>query len=162
MSNDPKLNIDVVFVPSEDRLRLSLRLGEERTDWWFTRRMVTELVSRWVQKMKEVGLPQIKVAGLASMQRDLSQEHAMSLEFDGPASSSSAPSPAQLTLLATEVNLSVSESECNIIFKNGKAHSQLKLTRKEAHAFLEMLANKAKSAGWLQSPLWPEWLGGSL
>ena len=162
MSKEPKLIIDVAYNAGEDRLRMSLRLGKDRTDWWLTRRLTTLMVTRCMQKMVEVGLPKLSVPGVAPIERDLSQEHALSLEFDGPASQSSDASPAQHTLLASELSLSVNELECVIVLKSDKAHSQLKLTRKEAHAFLEMLASKAKSAGWLESPHWPGWLGGNI
>lgn len=109
--------------------------------------------------MAEVGLPQLQMPGVNPMPRNLSQEHALSLEFDGPSLNPEIANPAQVVLLATEVSLSVSELECVFVLKAGKASSQLKLTRKEAHAFLEMLARKAKDAGWLKLPQWPEWLG---
>ena len=138
---------------------MSLRLEKHRTDWWLTRKLVTLLISRLVNKMQEVGLPQMNMPGLNQMPRNLSLEHSLSLEFDAPTFNPAVSCPLHEVLLATEVSFSVTETESLVVFRGGKNLSELKLTRKEAHAFLEMMARKVKEAGWIDSVQWPEWLG---
>lgn len=159
MSDTSKIHIDLSYLASEDRLLLSLRSGLQRSDWWLTRRLTSLMVLHWIQKMDQVGLPELNLPGVSKIKRNLSQEHSLSLEFDGPAHNALLLKSIEETSLATEVTLSVSELECIVEFKSAHETAKVKLTRKEAHAFLEMLAGKARVAGWLTLAHWPEWIG---
>jgi hypothetical protein len=117
------------------------------------------LISHWLQKMEQVGLPNLILPGVAKLQRNLSQEHELSLEFDGPSPNTSLTNEMGKASLTSEISLSVGELGCDLVFKSNQDNTQIKLTRKEAHAFLEMIAGKAKTAGWLNAPQWPDWLG---
>jgi hypothetical protein len=117
------------------------------------------MVLNWLQKMDQVGLPEINLSGVSKIKRNLRQEHFLSLEFDGPSTNPFVSKSLEQTFLVTEITLSVSESECIVVLKSTNDTSKVKLTRKEAHAFLEMLASKARAAGWLTLAQWPDWIG---
>jgi hypothetical protein len=160
MSNVSKIHIDLRYLASADRIHLSLRSGVHRSDWWLTRRLTSLIVSHWLYKMGQVDLPELNLPGVSKIKRNLAQEHVLSLEFDGPLLKPVISTSIEQPLLATEATLSVSESECIVVFKSSTNDtSKVKLTRKEAHAFLEMLAGKARAAGWLTLAQWPEWIG---
>lgn len=145
---------------------MSLRSVPPPVDWWLTRRMLLAWVSAWLAQLQAVDLP--PVAGL-SLARDLGTEHRLSLEFDGPVTTPPEPesepdphnSKPPKTWLLHEVTITVQPTGCVVLLKakNQEMALQLDLTRKEAHAVLEMLALKARNVGWLEKPLWPDWLG---
>ena len=156
-TENTSLQMDLTYLPVEDRLLLSLRKNSEQAHWWLTRRLSTALVAALADKLEKVGLPSLPFQRKVP-ERDLSQEHALSLEFDGPQTKKAANAPAENVLLMHEVTLTVTELECTLILKSQTKHSQMSLTRKETHALLEMLASKARHAGWLEHTHWPVWL----
>ena len=72
------MELDLSYLPQEDRMRLSLR---GQADWLVTRSLLTKLLPVWVERLESIELPNV---GIPLGQRDLSQEHALSLEFEGP------------------------------------------------------------------------------
>jgi hypothetical protein len=152
------LQMDLTYLPAKDRLLFTLRKGQEQADWWLTRRMVTAWVLALADKLEAVALPLVSLSQLQSAERNLGQEHALSLEFDGPKPKATASTHKQSALLLQEVSLTVTDLECSLVLKAPPQSSHLVLTRKETHALLEMLATKARQAGWVQQPQWPAWL----
>jgi hypothetical protein len=146
------MQIDLTYLPAEDRMRLSLR---GHADWWITRILLIKLINAWVQKIEGIDLPDI---GIPLGHRDVGQEHAMSLEFDGPTSSPQKLEPTKEATLLQEVTLSIDPLGANLVFKGQGTESNLQLTRKESHMVLEMLASKAKAVGWTDTVIWPNWL----
>lgn len=153
------MNLDISHHPDQDRLRLSLRQGGQRRDWWLTRRLVLAWVESWLAQLQAVALP--AVAGL-ELPHDVQTEHRLALEFDGPAPvrvpAGAAPAPEEQWLLQ-ELTLSVQPTGTVLTLQAAQQQVQIQLTRKESHAVLEMLARKARAAGWLNAPAWPDWLG---
>jgi hypothetical protein len=89
----------------------------------------------------------------------LGQEHALSLEFDGPQPSNFKPTQASKDVLLFEIKLTVDALGAKLHLVGQGRESQLALTRKESHTFLEMLAQKARLVGWLDTVQLPQWLG---
>lgn len=125
--------------------------------------MTLPLVQTWVKQLETICLPE--VAGI-QLPRDLGLEHQLALEFDGPRQLAQAqPSThpalgmAQGEGLLQEVTLNVEPIGCMLVLKCPEQHQSFELTRKESHAVLDMLAGKARAAGWLEQPDWPGWLG---
>ena len=137
------MELDLTYLAQEDRMRLSLR---GQADWLVTRSLLLKLLPAWVAKLQGIDLPAI---GIPLGPRDLGQEHALSLEFDGPQPSNFKPTQASTDVLLFEIKLTV----------DALGAKQLALTRKESHTFLEMLAQKARAVGWLDTVQLPQWLG---
>ena len=95
------MQLDLLYLPHEDRMRLSLR---GKVDWLITRSLLLRLVAVWIEQLQKIDLPN---AGIALGQRDVRQEHARSLEFDGPQASSKALSASAQTQLLQEIDLTV-------------------------------------------------------
>ena len=154
------MNLDVYYSAEEDRLRLSLRDHNNRTDCWLSRRILLAWINGWLRQLDAVNLPQ--VAGV-DLPRDLGAEHRLSLEFDGPVS---APEvlhtiPPRSEWLRETLSLTV-QATGSVLTLNGQGNQMsFELTRKESHAVLDMLAAKARVVGWLDTPQWPVWLGTS-
>ena len=155
------LHLDLAYLAEEDRVLLTLYKENIRLDWWLTRRMAVALVSAWIEKLELIGFPQIEIAQFQNPERNLPQEHELSLEFDGPKSKKLNSKSTQNTELIKEVTISVSQVECALLIKAENRSTQLNLTRKESHALLEMISSKARHAGWIEIPNWPNWLGGN-
>ncbi len=154
------LQLDLAYIAEEDRVLITFFKDRDRVDWWLTRRMGIALVNAWIEKLEVIGFPQIAVAQLQKSDRNLPLEHELSLEFDGPKLKKVKTYPSQNTALIQEVFISVSLVDCVLLFKAIGKSTQLSLTRKESHAFLEMIASKAREANWVDIPDWPNWLGG--
>ena len=148
------MKIDFAYVTTEDRMRLSL---EGQSDWYMTRSLLLKLVSAWIDKLNEIDLPSV---GIPLGLRDIGQEHALSLEFDGPTSTHQPQSPAVDAKLLQEVTLTVDALGAKLVLRGQDVQTQLSLTRKESHMVLEMFAKKAKGVGWTDGVVWPEWLAG--
>ena len=147
------MQIDLTYLPIEDRMHLSLR---NHSDWLITRNLLIKIVAAWVEKIESIELPNI---GVPLGQRDVVQEHTLSLEFDGPTNTkkpSELPSSAHLLI---EVTLTVDAMSTQFVLRSAGKEAQLTLTRKESHVVLEMLAQKARVVGWLAPVNWPHWLG---
>jgi hypothetical protein len=153
------IQLDLDYLANEDRLLLTIKKNGEFSDWWLTRRLTSALVGAWIEKLELIGLPELTLAQLQSSQRNLPQEHALSLEFDGPQIKKPKIATPQNPMLIKEITISVTKIDCAIVLKAECKSTQLNLTRKEAHACLEMIASKSKQAGWLITLHWPNWLG---
>jgi len=147
------MELDLTYFEQEDRMRLSLH---GQIDWLITRSLLLKLLPAWVAKLQSIDLPSI---GIPMGPRDLGQEHALSLEFDGPQSSNFKPTQASVASLLFEIKLTVDEMGAKLNLMGQGVESKLTLTRKESHTLLEMLAQKAKVVGWLDSVQLPRWLG---
>jgi len=132
---------------------LSLR---GQADWLVTRSMLLKLLPAWVAKLQSIDLPSV---GIPLGPRDLGQEHALSLEFDGPQSTNFKRAQASDDTLLIEIKLTVDAMGAKLHLICQGRESQLALTRKESHTLLEMLAQKARVVGWLDAVQLPHWLG---
>ena len=147
------MHLDLTYLPLEDRMRFSVR---GRADWLITRSLLLRLVVIWVQKLQEINLPTV---GFPLGERDISQEHALSLEFDAPKFSANTYTPAAQMLLLHEVTLSVDALGVKLATRGHGLEMEMSFTRKESHMVLEMLAQKAREAKWLEAVDLPDWLG---
>jgi hypothetical protein len=147
------MKIDLSYLLAEDRMHLSVA---EQSGWLITRSLLIKLVNAWVDKHQKVDLPDV---GFSLGNRDIGQEHALSLEFDGPTTSQKKPPTQVKSRLLQEVTLTVDSVGAKLVLRGEELETNLTLTRKESHLVLEMLANKAKVVGWLHKVAWPDWLG---
>jgi hypothetical protein len=147
------MKINLCYMPEQDRLRLSI---QGHADWLVTRNLLLKLVSAWLEKLKVVDLPNV---GFSLGDRDIRQEHALSLEFDGPTSNQQKIFQDIKSILVHEITLTVDPIGVKLVMSGEGAKTNLILTRKEAHLVLEMLAKLAREAKWLNEVVWPSWLG---
>lgn len=147
------MKIDLTYLAAEDRLCLTFR---GQGGWLITRSLLLKLVPAWIEKLQTVNLPTV---GFSLGERDLGQEHALSLEFDAPTTSQQKPEPETNARLLQEVTLSVDAVGAKLVLRGDGVETNLTLTRKESHLVLEMLASKARAVNWLDGVVWPEWLG---
>jgi hypothetical protein len=140
------MKIDLSYLPEEDRLCLSL---QGQGGWLITRSLL-------IDKLQKVDLP---VVGFSLGNRDIGQEHALSLEFDGPTTTQNNPDKQVTSRLLQEVTLTVDPVGAKLVLRGDGVEANLTLTRKESHLVLEMLANKAKAVNWLGEVVLPNWLG---
>ena len=82
---NPLMKIDLSYLPEEDRLCLSL---QGQVGWLFTRSLLIKMVNAWIDKLQKVELPDV---GFSLGDRNIGQEHALSLEFDGPTTTQKKP-----------------------------------------------------------------------
>lgn len=154
------MKIDVSYHPDQDRLRLCLRTDQHRSDWWLTRRITFRLLEGWLGKLEQVPLPTVDAEWMPKKaQRLLDQEHALSLEFDAVSIDPNAPQAGNGGLLVGTINLTVSPTESRVELISGTHSAGLVLTRKESHAFVEALAQRARKADWFNAYRLPNWLG---
>ena len=147
------MELDLTYLKQEDRMRLSLR---GQADWLVTRSLLLKLLPVWVEKLQSIDLPSV---GIPLGPRDLGQEHALSLEFDGPKSTNFQQAQTGDDTLLIEIKLTVDVLGAKLHLIGQGRESQFALTRKESHTFLEMLAQKARVVGWLKTAQLPHWLG---
>ena len=147
------MKIDLSYLPEEDRLCISL---QEQVGWLITRSLLIKLVNAWVNKLQQVDLPDV---GFSLGDRDIGQEHALSLEFDGPTTTQKKPDVQVKSRLLKEVTLTVDSIGAKLVLRGEGVETNLTLTRKESHLVLEMLASKARAVNWLSEVTWPSWLG---
>ena len=121
-----------------------------------TRSLLLKLLPAWVEKLQKIDLHSV---GIPLGPRDLGQEHALSLEFDGPKPTNFQPDRATDDTLLIEIKLTVDALGAKLHLIGQGRESQLALTRKESHTLLEMLAQKARYVGWLDVVQLPHWLG---
>jgi len=160
LTPDTNMKIDVSYHPEQDRVRLCLRTDQQRSDWWLTRRITIRLLEGWLGKLEQVPLPTVDAEWMPrNPQRLLDQEHALSLEFDAVSIDPSAPQAGAGGLLVSTINLTVSPTESRLALISGTNKAALSLTRKESHAFMEALAQRARQADWLKACRLPDWLG---
>ena len=147
------MELDLSYLAQEDRMRLSLR---GQADWLVTRSLLLRLLPVWVEKLESIALPAV---GIPLGPRNLKQEHALSLEFDGPQTTSLAPTQPYTDVLLIEINLTIDELGASLHLRGQGRETTFALTRRESHTFLEMLAKKARTVGWLDTVQLPDWLG---
>jgi len=147
------MQIDLSYIPQQDRLRMRL---QGQADWLITRSLLLKLVPAWLEKLHSVDLPNVR---FSLGDRNIGQEHALSLEFDGPTTSQQNPPQEINTRLVHEITLTVEPTGVKLVMRGEGAETNLVLTRKESHLVLEMLAKKAREAQWLSEVVWPSWLG---
>ena len=147
------MKIDLSYLPEEDRLCISL---QEQVGWLITRSLLIKLVNAWIDKLQKVELPDV---GFSLGNRDIGQEHALSLEFDGPSTTQKKTDAQVQSRLLQEVTLTVDSVGAKLVFRGEGVETRLTLTRKESHLVLEMLASKARAVNWLDEVQWPSWLG---
>ena len=147
------MELDLTYLKQEDRMRLSLR---GQSDWLVTRSLLLKLLPDWVEKLQSIDLPSV---GIPLGPRDLGQEHALSLEFDGPKSTNFQLAQTCDDTLLIEIKLTVDALGAKLHLIGQGRESQLAVTRKESHTLLEMLAQKARVVGWLDTEQLPHWLG---
>ena len=147
------MELDLTYLKLEDRMRLSLR---GQADWLVTRNLLLKLLPVWVEKLQSIDLPSV---GIPLGPRDLGQEHALSLEFDGPKSTNFQQAQTCDDTLLIEIKLTVDALGAKLHLIGQGRESQLAVTRKESHTLLDMLAQKARSVGWLDTAQLPHWLG---
>jgi hypothetical protein len=127
-----------------------------QSGWLITRSLLIKLVNAWIDKLQKVELPDV---GFSLGDRDIGQEHALSLEFDGPTTTQKKSETQVNSRLLQEVTLTVDSVGAKLVLKGDGVETNLTLTRKESHLVLEMLANKARAVSWLDEVQWPSWLG---
>jgi hypothetical protein len=147
------MKLDLNYTAAEDRMCLSIR---GQGGWLITRSLLLKLVAAWLEKLQSIDLPSV---GFSLGNRDIGQEHALSLEFDTPTTSLLKQESEEQTRLVQEVTLSVDSVGAKLIIRGDGAETSLTLTRKESHLVLEMLASKARAVNWLNEVHWPSWLG---
>ena len=147
------MELDLTYLKQEDRMRLSLR---GQADWLVTRSLLLKLLPVWVEKLQSIDLPSV---GIPLGPRDLGQEHALSLEFDGPKSTNFQQAQTCDDTLVIEIKLTVDALGAKLHLIGQGRESHLAVTRKESHTLLEMLAQKARAVGWLDMAQLPHWLG---
>jgi hypothetical protein len=147
------MKLDLNYIAAEDRMCFSIR---GQGGWLITRSLLLKLVAAWLEKLHSIDLPPV---GFSLGDRDIGQEHALSLEFDAPTTSHLKQVPEAQNRLIQEVTLSVDAVGAKLIIRGDGAETSLTLTRKESHLVLEMLASKARAVNWLNEVQWPSWLG---
>ena len=156
------MKMDVTYHPDQDRIRLCLRTDQQSIDWWLTRRITLRLLQALLQQLERVPLPTLNQPWLPRpAEREMAQEHAMSLEFDALVADDPGRStqPGQTGLLVDTASLTVSPTETRLELAAGKNNATLNLTRMESHALVEALALMARKGQWLTSIDLPPWLG---
>ena len=153
------MQIDLIYIDSEDRMLLTVNAEKYKLNWWLTRKLMLRLIKVWVEKLEEVALPSVP-SFLPELPRNLQQEHSLALEFDGPQPKTDITPQinAKVGLLIEEINLKVSSLQTYVSLRGGGEETTLKLSRRETHALLEMLFVKSKHVGWLKTVIFPYWL----
>ena len=128
------MELDLTYLAQEDRMRLSLR---GQADWLVTRSLLLKLLPAWVAKLQGIDLPAI---GIPLGPRDLGQEHALSLEFDGPQPSNFKPTQASTDVLLFEIKLTVDALGAKLHLVGQGRESQLAFYRKHHPAWAPLLA----------------------
>jgi hypothetical protein len=147
------MHLDLTYLPCEDRMLLTVR---GKAAWLLTRKLLVRVVVAWLKKLELVDLPHV---GFELGKRNIELEHSLSLEFDDLRSVELPNTSPPDTPLLSEVTLRVDSFGATVVLRGGKQTVGLTMTRKEAHLVLEMLAFKARSAGWATAVAWPDWLG---
>ncbi len=156
------MKMDVTYHPDQDRIRLCLRTDQQSIDWWLTRRITLRLLQALLQQLERVPLPTLNQPWLPRpAEREMAQEHAMSLEFDALVADDPGRStqPGQTGLLVDTASLTVSPTDTRLELVAGKNNAKLNLTRMESHALVEALALMARKGQWLTSIDLPPWIG---
>ncbi len=151
------MDIDLTFDNRNDRLLIRLHNNSTDLHWWLTRRVTLRLIKAWVDKLEQIGLPQINALPHLTT-RDIGLEHNLSLEFDGPKHKEASFVNEQVVHLVEVIDITVSSIGCQLHLKSKNKAIKLSLTRMQSHAILEMLSKLVKRAKWLEQIDWPKWL----
>lgn len=151
------MNIDLTFVEVEDRMHLTVSSKLKVDSWWLSRRLLLRLLSVWTDKLEQVALPDIPGI-LDTTHRNIADEHNLALEFDGPKFKCNQTNVSLQGELLTAVDLTVNSIQSQITLRGENKKMTFSLSRRETHAFIEMLFLKSKSAGWLKIVNYPIWL----
>ena len=156
------MQIDLTYLNTEDRMLLKIIAAKVDVSWLMTRKLLLRLVQAWTAKLEEVALPSM-IDYLPSTPRNLEQEHSLALEFDGPQTKneSSPKFDASTAHLLLEINLKLNSIQTQLTLKGASQETKLIFSRRETHAFIEMLYVKSKQAGWFGAGSFPEWLTGN-
>jgi len=134
-------------------MRFSVR---SQADWLITRSLLLKLLDAWLQKLQTIDLPAVNVP---LGQRDIALEHALSLEFDGPHTTQQGTLVTPEAKLLEEVSITVDKVGTQMVMRGAGVMTTLSLTRMQSHMVIEMLAQKARVVGWLDTVQLPHWLG---
>ena len=153
------MQIDLTYLDTEDRMLLKIVAAKVDVSWLLTRKLLLRLLEVWTSKLEEVSLPSMSNY-LPSAPRNLEQEHSLALEFDGPHPKNESASALNLSSahLLLEINLKLSSIQTQLTLRGGSQETSLSLSRRETHAFIEMLFVKSRHASWLVAASFPEWL----
>lgn len=152
-----QVDIDLTFVEIEDRMHITVTSELKGNSWWLSRRLLLRLLTVWTEKLEQIALPNIPGIFDAT-HRNIASEHSLALEFDGPKPKSSPTRGWSQADLLTAIDLTVSSIQTRLTFRGVRNEMTLSLSRRETHAFIEMLFLKSKSAGWLKTAQYPKWL----
>jgi hypothetical protein len=147
------MNLDLTYLAADDRMRFSVR---SQADWLITRSLLLKLLDAWLQKLQTIDLPAVNVP---LGQRDIALEHALSLEFDGPHTTQQGTLVTPEAKLLEEVSITVDKVGTQMVMRGAGVMTTLSLTRMQSHMVIEMLAQKARVVGWLDTVQLPHWLG---
>ncbi len=151
------MDIDLTFVDIEDRMHLTFTSELRTNSWWLSRRLLLRLLNVWTEKLEQIALPDI--SGIFDpAHRNMADEHNLALEFDGPQPKISPTRSGLQGELITTIDLTVSSIQTRLTLRGANKKMTLSLSRRETHAFIEMLFLKSKNAGWLKTVKYPIWL----
>lgn len=154
------MKMDLTYDPGQDRIRFCVRNDEQRSDWWMTRRISLRLLQAFLNQLEKVPLPVLDKPWLPKTgQREIAEEHAMSLEFDAIRADPTAPKDSQSGLLVEKVSLTVSPTDTRLELAAGSSNVRFSLTRMESHALIEAVALMARKGDWLVGVELPSWVG---
>ena len=151
------MDIDLTFIDIEDRMQLTITSELKANSWWLSRRLLLRLLNVWTEKLEQIALPDIPGIFDAA-HRNMADEHNLALEFDGPKPKSNPTRSDRQGELLTAIDLTVSSIQTRLTLRGANKEMTLSLSRRETHAFIEMLFLKSKSAGWLKTVKYPTWL----
>jgi hypothetical protein len=155
------VQIDLTYLDTEDRMLLKIVTAKVDVSWLLNRKLLLRLLKVWTAKMEEVSLPSMG-GYLPNTPRNLEQEHSLALEFDGPQPKNESFPVFNLSYahLLLEINLKLTSIQTQLTLRGSSQEITLSLSRRETHAFIEMLFVKSKHAGWLVGASFPKWLTG--
>ena len=155
------VQIDLTYLDTEDRMLLKIVTAKVDVSWLLTRKLLLRLLKALTSKLEEVALPSMGDF-LPHAPRNLEQEHSLALEFDGPQPKNESVPALNLGAahMLIEINMKLNSIQTQLTLRGASQETTLSLSRRETHAFIEMLFVKSKNAGWLVTASFPEWLGG--
>ena len=89
------MDIDLTYVPEQDRIRLLARHARQPSEWWMTRPMVLRLLDGWVKQLEAVPMPSPPPVPAAPWMpppvTGLARQHTVLMEMEPPRSRSTLP-----------------------------------------------------------------------
>ncbi len=153
------MKINLIYIELEDRLRIDIILDESSVNWWLTRKLSLNLLIGLAEKLQEIALPQVNFY-TSKIARNILQEHTLALEFDGPLVQKKSKKILNATKvqLIKEINLKLNSVRTTLKLRGAFRESSLNISRRETHAFIQMLHVQCTKAGWLEAAKLPDWL----